>query len=128
MKYRNPRYIDDNHIDCEVEHPEYGWVPFTCNPNDTGAAFNTAALFEEMKLYALPYDPPLPPSFEELAETARVERNLLLSASDWTQLLDARTAMGGETAARWDEYRQELRDVPQQEGFPTTIVWPTSPA
>jgi len=29
--------------------------------------------------------------------------------------------------AAWATYRQDLRDVPQQAGFPTTVVWPTKP-
>lgn len=27
----------------------------------------------------------------------------------------------------WADYRQALLDVPQQEGFPETITWPTKP-
>lgn len=32
---RNPAYIADGRIDCEIEHPELGWIPYTCAP-DTG--------------------------------------------------------------------------------------------
>lgn len=47
------------------------------------------------------------------AAQKRAERNRLLAASDWTQVLDApvdRTA--------WAAYRQQLRDITEQEGFP----------
>jgi hypothetical protein len=52
----------------------------------------------------------------------RTERDKLLSASDWTQLSD--TPVDHEV---WAVYRQELRDVPQQEGFPWGVTWPVQP-
>jgi hypothetical protein len=127
MNYRNPIYTENSWIDCEIEHPKYGWIPFTCDPNDTGALFDTASLFAEMQPHAAPYVPPPPPSPEELAAEVRAERNRLLAESDWTQLPDARAAMGEAKAAEWDAYRQALRDVPEQEGFPENVVWPEKP-
>jgi hypothetical protein len=59
---------------------------------------------------------------EQLAAQARSQRNALLSGSDWTQVPDAPV---DQTA--WAEYRQALRDVPQQTGFPTEITWPVKP-
>jgi uncharacterized protein YbjT (DUF2867 family) len=56
------------------------------------------------------------------AEEVRAERDRLLAASDWTQVLDAPV-----DRAAWAEYRQSLRDVPQQEGFPTDVAWPVKP-
>jgi hypothetical protein len=52
----------------------------------------------------------------------RTLRNDLLDASDWTQINDS-TA----DKAAWATYRQALRDIPTQNGFPFTIEWPTSP-
>lgn len=60
---------------------------------------------------------------EAQANTVRAERNRLLTESDWTQVADApvdRTA--------WAGYRQSLRDVTAQAGFPFNIVWPEQPA
>jgi hypothetical protein len=127
MKYRNAQMLKNGWIDCEIDHPEYGWIPFTCDPDDTGAQFDTAALFAEMQPNAAPYVPPPPPSVDELAAEVRAERNRLLAESDWTQLADARDAMGETKAAEWDAYRQALRDIPEQEGFPENVVWPTKP-
>ena len=62
-------------------------------------------------------------------ETATAEfrsrnyRNELLSSSDWTQLQDSPV-----DSAPWATYRQELRDIPQQEGFPYNVIWPTEPS
>ena len=57
-----------------------------------------------------------------LKNDIRNQRDLLLAESDWTQVPDA--PVDQQT---WAEYRQALRDVPQQSGFPTDINWPTKP-
>jgi len=61
----------------------------------------------------------------DAATAARSQRNMLLAQSDWTQLPDSR--LSSEEAELWAEYRQALRDVPQQEGFPDSVLWPVSP-
>ena len=55
------------------------------------------------------------------AETTR--RNALLAATDWTQLSDVVL----DNVQVWLDYRQALRDVPSQSGFPADISWPSSP-
>lgn len=52
----------------------------------------------------------------------RDQRNQLLSQTDWTQLSDS------SVASTWTTYRQELRDVPAQDGFPYSVTWPTEPS
>ena len=56
------------------------------------------------------------------ADSARAERDNLLSETDWTQVADAPV-----NKAAWATYRQALRDIPQQAGFPTSINWPVKP-
>lgn len=60
---------------------------------------------------------------EYIASAIRNERNLYLSASDWTQVADAPV-----DKAAWATYRQALRDVTAQAGFPNEVTWPTKPA
>ena len=71
-------------------------------------------------------DFPEPPMSEEerdrLGTEARAERNRLLINSDWTQTLDSPVDRDA-----WAQYRQALRDIPSQEGFPYNVSWPTSP-
>jgi hypothetical protein len=66
------------------------------------------------------------PNYESdwLAIRAREDRNSRLRKSDWTQTGDAPLSNAGN----WKTYRQALRDVPQQTGFPGTINWPAEPA
>jgi hypothetical protein len=56
------------------------------------------------------------------AEEVRAERNQKISESDWTQLPDAPV-----NKEAWATYRQALRDIPQQAGFPWNVVWPIKP-
>jgi hypothetical protein len=74
MNYRNPVFTANNAIDCEIDHPTYGWIPFTCDPNDKGAAFDTAALYAEMRPHAAPYTPSPQPTPEEIHAEVRAAR------------------------------------------------------
>lgn len=56
------------------------------------------------------------------ANNVRTERDRLLMRSDWTQVADAPV-----NQEAWATYRQALRDVPTQEGFPYSITWPVAP-
>lgn len=56
---------------------------------------------------------------------ARAKRNGLLSVTDYTMLPDF--PGGPESVTAWKAYRQALRDVPTQPGFPDEISWPTPP-
>lgn len=59
----------------------------------------------------------------QMADEVRTQRNNLLSASDWTMLPDAPT-----DHQAWASYRQQLRDVTNQPGFPLNVIWPEPPA
>ena len=59
---------------------------------------------------------------QEASALCRSVRNDKLSSSDWTQVADAPV---DQTA--WATYRQALRDITSQEGFPFNIIWPTKP-
>ena len=58
----------------------------------------------------------------EQAASVRTSRNQLLNNSDWTQVADAPV-----DKAAWATYRQALRDITAQTGFPWTITWPDAP-
>lgn len=72
---------------------------------------------------------PLPPEpdAEKQAAQIRATRNGLLAQSDVYVLPDRWAAMNAEQQTAWATYRQALRDVPQQAGFPWDIRWPTKP-
>jgi hypothetical protein len=57
-----------------------------------------------------------------LPDEIRQQRNQLLTASDWTQISDATV-----DKQAWATYRQALRDITAQAGFPADVTWPTKP-
>ncbi|MCP1290946.1 phage tail assembly chaperone [Chromobacterium sp. S0633] len=79
-------------------------------------------------------DPP-PPSTAQLAEQARAQRDRLLGDTQWiVQRHRDQIEIGTTTTLSADQfnelqaYRQALRDVPAQKGFPASITWPAVPA
>lgn len=55
----------------------------------------------------------------------RAQRNYLLQDSDWVV---SRSYENGESVPTdWVVYRQALRDVTAQPGFPYNVIWPTKP-
>ena len=61
----------------------------------------------------------------QAASAIRAERNTKLSECDWTQLND--TPLDNTAKVAWTTYRQALRDIPTQSGFPHNVVWPVKP-
>jgi hypothetical protein len=59
------------------------------------------------------------------AEEVRAARNVKISESDWTQLDD--TPITNAKKLEWASYRQALRDIPSQAGFPWNVSWPSEP-
>jgi hypothetical protein len=58
----------------------------------------------------------------EQAKAIRSQRTDKLKDSDWTQVADAPV-----NQAAWATYRQALRDITAQPGFPWTVTWPDAP-
>jgi hypothetical protein len=58
----------------------------------------------------------------EQAKSVRTSRGEKLKDSDWTQVIDAPVDQ-----AAWAAYRQALRDITSQDGFPWNIEWPEQP-
>ena len=106
---------------------ELGWVQATYADTPEGSAclepgdpLHDRALSGEFGPIA-PYV--APDQAERAAQEARQMRDRLLATSDWTQVADAPV-----DAAAWATYRQALRDIPDQPGFPDNITWPETPA
>ena len=88
---------------------------FTSVENPDGSYTATPRTAEEITAYQATKD-------AEQAKSIRNSRTEMLKDSDWTQITDA-TA----DKAAWAIYRQALRDITTQAGFPQTITWPDAP-
>lgn len=124
------------------------------NPNTSFPAEPTDALLAEWDVY--PYTRPDRPDYDPLTTTlvdgsfeqdavgnwslpyvvqqrpqADAQRNVrsrrdgLLSECDWVVIVH--TEKGTNIPLEWEVYRQALRDVTAQEGFPFNVIWPTPP-
>tara|TARA_R110000782_G_scaffold141576_1_gene234315 strand:+ start:292 stop:699 length:408 start_codon:yes stop_codon:yes gene_type:complete len=118
---------DDTEFELEIEHPEYGWIPYTLDPNDPD---NTISNSDLMTLIGT--------NFTRITQSEKDERegnlvratrnNLLVTEVDplvTNSLLWAELTTEQQNA--WTQYRTDLLNVPQQSGFPNTITFPTKP-
>ena len=119
--------IEHTCIDLKVSFAELPDIdlPFTANPHDSEIhgrdIFNRAIAGEFGPI--MEYTPPPPPTQEQQAENVRIERNKLLMKTDWTQGAD----IPQNIKDKWAPYRQALRDISLQDGFPFNVVWPVPP-
>lgn len=132
MNYRNAKHISGGRINCEIEHHLHGWIPYTLDPDDTDMTVNNDDLLASMA-EADDVAAYVPPTQDELdvakavevrqvrdAELATVVDPLVSNPLRWADLTtDQQTA--------WGQYRTDLLNVPQQSGFPNTVIWPVKP-
>ena len=132
MNYRNAKRLHNGWIDCEINHETFGWIHFTCDPNDTGAVFNVAELYGQMDTdpETAAYVPPTQQELEAaLALEIRMVRDHLLQtevdpvASNPLRWND----LSAEQQQAWSNYRRALLDITTQEKFPHEVTWPTKP-
>ena len=120
---------DNARIEVEINHPDYGWIPYGLDPADTDTTINND---EVMALIGTDFAAYVAPTDAELATAAaaqvRSQRNQLLREVDVFVGNPLRwAALSSNEQTAWATYRTALLDVPQQSGFPSTITWPTAP-
>ena len=121
---------DNLRMDVELNHPDYGWIPYTVDSADTDTTIDNDAV---LVLIGTDFTAYVAPTQAELdAETAaqvRGERNnILTTVVDPLVSNPLRWAdLTSDKQAEWSQYRTDLLAVPQQAGFPTNITWPTKP-
>jgi hypothetical protein len=120
---------DNLRMDVEINHPDYGWLPYTVDPSDTDTTIDNdevmALIGDNFTAYVAPTQAELD---AELAVSVRSDRDYLLLEVDDISSNPLRWAeLDAPTQALWATYRSELLGVPQQVGFPQTVVWPTKP-
>lgn len=124
MKIKDIQPLSDGRFDCMMEHPSLGWIKFTADPNDSeyhgravAAAIAKAGADFDMDMRDL-----VPP--EELKQRAMSELETRLSASHDLVMMDRWETYTEERKKEVTDFRQALRDAPNQEGFPRDIDWP----
>jgi hypothetical protein len=130
---RNAVEIEPGVYNCEILHPSKGWLPFTAMADDVMA--HGRAITADLTAGTRPSRKMTPAEVSARAEaktfaasrTARESRDSLLLATDWQMQPDITPPLSPTKKNAVLAYRQALRDVPLQAGFPETIVWPTPP-
>jgi len=121
---------DNLRMDVEINHPKFGWIPYTLDPADTDTTINND---EVMALIGTDFAAYVAPTQAELdaaaAAQVRSERdNILVTVVDPIVSNPLRWAeMTAEKQAEWSVYRTALLDITDQAGFPSDITWPTKP-
>jgi len=119
---RSAKYTSSDHVNftCEINHPEYGWIEYYMNIDDTDMTVNNSDLIDLLSDQIADY---IPPTQEEAAAQARYDRSLKLTESDWMAGQD-RTMTQAEI-----NYRQELRDITTHANWPNLKPedWPINP-
>jgi hypothetical protein len=118
---------DNLRMEVEINHPQHGWIPYGVDPSDTDTTINNDVIMALIGTGFTPYVAPTQVELDvALAVSVRNERNELLLEVDAISSNPLRWAeLDAPTQALWATYRLELLDVPQQTGFPQTVVWPT---
>ena len=65
------------------------------------------------------------PTTEEVAAQVRAQRDAMIAETDYLMMSDY--PISDEDKALVETYRQALRDIPEQEGFPSNAQWPVAP-
>lgn len=65
------------------------------------------------------------PTIEEVASQVRAQRDAMIARTDFMMMPDY--PISEEDKALVEAYRQALRDIPEQEGFPSEVQWPVAP-
>lgn len=60
------------------------------------------------------------------ASRVRLTRDIELKKCDWRVMPDS--PLSDSKVAEWKTFRQALRNIPTQSGFPANVIWPTKPS
>ena len=120
---------DNLRMDVEINHPDFGWIPYTLDPADTDTTIDNDAVLALISDDFTAYVPPTQAELDAAAAAqVRADRDGRLTEVDAIAGNALRwAALDADTQAAWSAYRQALLDVPQQSGFPHDITWPSKP-
>ena len=121
---------ENTRFDVEINHPIFGWIDYTLNPDDTDMSIDNSKLLEligsDYEAYVAPTQAELD---AELAASLRAQRDeklvtevdpMVSNPLRWNELTEAKQT-------EWTQYRTDLLNLPEQSGFPNTVTWPTKP-
>jgi len=121
---------DNTKFDLEIEHPQFGWIPYTLDPTDDDETIDNDALLVLIGNAFTAYIAPTQAELDAEAETAvRGQRDHILTTEvDPIVSNPLRWAdMTTDQQNAWSQYRTDLLNITDQAGFPHSVTWPTKP-
>ena len=118
---KNPQWanVEKTMIDIQVKlNDSNDFIPYTvmrCDEQDITEIFNNISLGKHGSISDVDTD--------RYKTKVRNIRDRLLEQCDWTQSSD----VPEETKNKWSKYRQALRDITKQSGFPFNVIYPEKP-
>jgi hypothetical protein len=111
LESRNPIFTETGAIDCEINHPQFGWIPFTASADDVemiGREF-----FALHKDNAAPYvEPPIPPAPPEMLECSPAQMRVALHRAGLLDQVQALVDADPEAAIVWEYATTIVRQSP----------------
>ena len=125
MKLSNAIYQDKEKTVVSVDVENIGsYVCSLVNEDDNDITLTIRKAIKNGDLDVADYVEPTV-DVEGLATKIRMQRNNLLKQTDYLMMSDY--PISDDRLAKVKIYRQALRDIPEQSGFPRTITWPDKP-
>jgi hypothetical protein len=121
---------DNTRMDVEINHPNYGWIPYTLDPSDIDTTVDNNAV---MSLIGTDFTSYVAPTQAELDAVTALQ---VRSDRDYKLLTEVDTLVSNplrwaeltsNKQTEWSQYRTDLLNLPQQSGFPNAITWPVKP-
>lgn len=122
--------VENTAYDVEINHPDYGWIPYTLDPSDTDMTIDNNAVMSLISTNFTSYVAPTQAELDaELEANLRSQRDqklveeldpIVTNPLRWAELTS-------DKQTEWTQYRTDLLNVPQQSGFPTNVTWPDKP-
>ena len=121
---------ENTRFELEINHPEYDWIPYGLDPDDTDTTVDNSVLLELIGTDYAAYVAPTQAELDtELEANLRSQRDqklveeldpIVTNPLRWAELTS-------DKQTEWTQYRTDLLNVPQQSGFPTNVTWPEKP-
>lgn len=130
MNYRNAKFgLNQTFIECEIEESERGWIPRTVYPSNIPSQYDPVGLFEQIVEDGEVADMTQEEIDAEVSNRARLQRDskLQIEVDPWVTNNLRWDDLNSEKQQEWLDYRRALLDLPEQEGWPYEIVWPSKP-
>ena len=125
MKLSNAIYQDKEKTVVSVDVESIGnYVCSLVNEDDNDITLTIRKAIKNGDLDVADYVEPTV-DVEDLATKIRMQRNNLLKQTDYLMMSDY--PIESDRLAKVKIYRQALRDIPEQSGFPRSITWPEKP-